>query len=262
MVPDLYRKNVLRWVDAMACNGSLSADYAQWLGMPAERITLGHMVADTAGLQKAVDTLSGAERPGLRQRWGSPELVFLVVSQLVERKGIRYLLAAWAQGEETWGRKAALIIVGDGPERERLLNQAEAAGLKSVWFEGAVDYDQMAAYYAAADAFVIPTLEDNWSLVVPEAMACGLPILCSKYNGCWPELVQEGNGWVFDPLDPQDTLRVLNLGIEKVSELPRMGRQSPSHHRGTHAPACRQEHLRGLQDCFKQATKDAEISQA
>jgi glycosyltransferase involved in cell wall biosynthesis len=243
----LYRKAVVRWVDAMACSGSMSAAYAQWLGMPAERITLGHMVADSEGLQKAVEALSGEDRRALRHRWGAPELVFLMAARLVELKGVNYLLTAWQQGERTWGKKAALVIVGDGPERERLENQVITAGLKSVWFEGAVDYDQMAAYYAAADAFIIPTLEDNWSLVVPEAMACGLPILCSKYNGCWPELVQEGNGWVFDPLDPQDTLRVLNSCLERKAELPEMGQESraiiaghtPQHAAKSISEACR-----------------------
>ena len=82
-------------------------------------------------------------------------------------------------------------------------------------------------YYAAADAFVIPTLEDNWSLVVPEAMACGLPILCSKYNGCWPELVQEGrNGWVFDPLDEQGTTETLSTAVRCQPELATMGAES------------------------------------
>lgn len=222
----LYRKIVLRWVDAMACNGSMSAAYAQWLGMPAERITLGHMVADTPGLQKAVEAISVEDRQVLRRRWLNPELVFLVVARLVEQKGVSQLLTAWTQSERIWDGKAVLVIVGDGPERERLLSQARAAGLKSVYFEGGVDYDQIAAYYAAADAFVIPTLEDNWSLVVPEAMACGLPILCSKYNGCWPELVQKGNGWVFDPLDPQSTLQALKLCVESASTLPQMGLKS------------------------------------
>ena len=223
----LYRRAVIRWVDAMACNGMMCATYAQQsLGIPAERITLGHMVADTAGLQNAVEALAFTSRQAWRHRWGDPELVFLVVSNLIKRKGIDHLLAAWAQGERTWGTKASLVIVGDGPERQRLENQAAAAGLQSVYFEGAVDYDRIAAYYAATDAFVIPTLEDNWSLVVPEAMACGLPILCSKYNGCWPELVQEANGWVFDPLDVQDTLQVLQSCLNKGGELPEMGRRS------------------------------------
>jgi glycosyltransferase involved in cell wall biosynthesis len=113
----------------------------------------------------------------------------------------------------------------------------------------------MAAYYAAADAFVIPTLEDNWSLVVPEAMACGLPILCSKYSGCWPELVQEGNGWVFDPLDHQDTLRVLNLCIQKGSELPGMGRESRTIIAG-HTP---QHAARSIYEACRIATEQAKV---
>jgi len=251
----LYRKTVLHWVDAMACNGSLSAVYAQWLGMPAERITLGQMAADTEGLQKAVNTLSVEDQRAFRHQWRNPELTFLVVGRLIELKGVHHLLMAWAQVERTWARKAALVIVGDGPMREQLENQARVARLQSVWFEGAVDYDQMAAYYAAADAFVIPTLEDNWSLVVPEAMACGLPILCSKYSGCWPELVQEGNGWVFDPLDHQDTLRVLNLCIQKGSELPGMGRESQTIIAG-HTP---QHAARSIYEACRIATEQAKV---
>jgi glycosyltransferase involved in cell wall biosynthesis len=96
-----------------------------------------------------------------------------------------------------------------------------------VYFAGSIDYNQIHNYYASADAFIIPTLEDNWSLVVPEAMACGLPILCSKYNGCWPELVQEGrNGWVFDPIDTSDTLRVLTSVAASKVHLKKMGQCS------------------------------------
>lgn len=222
----LYRKLILHWVDAMACNGRLCAEYAQWLGMPSQRITLGHMAADTTGLQAACQDIAAADRLAWRRRWDNPDCVFLFVGNLIDRKGIKQLLTSWAEGKKSWDRKIALVVVGDGPERAALESQVHNAGLQSVHFEGAVDYDHIAPYYAAADAFVIPTLEDNWSLVVPEAMACGLPILCSKYNGCWPELVQPQNGWVFDPLNPQDTLRVLNLAIIKSAELPNMGQAS------------------------------------
>ena len=99
--------------------------------------------------------------------------------------------------------------------------------LDSVRFAGFVDYDSLAPYYKATDAFIIPTLEDNWSLVVPEAMACGLPILCSKYNGCWPELVHPcENGWVFDPLDSDDTVDCLKECLLAKEKLPEMGKKS------------------------------------
>jgi len=92
---------------------------------------------------------------------------------------------------------------------------------------GDVDYDQIATYYASADIFVMPTLEDNWSLVVPEAMACGLPVICSIYNGCWPELVQEGrNGWVFDPLKPDSIVQTLTKALSSMEDLQQMGSES------------------------------------
>jgi glycosyltransferase involved in cell wall biosynthesis len=121
-----------------------------------------------------------------------------------------------------------LVLVGNGPEEKQLQMHARNLDLRNVHFAGSVDYDRLAPYYAAANAFIMPTLEDNWSLVVPEAMACGLPILCSKYNGCWPELIQDGrNGWVFDPLNRKDIVRCLALCFEKGKDgLRNLGKNS------------------------------------
>jgi glycosyltransferase involved in cell wall biosynthesis len=77
-------------------------------------------------------------------------------------------------------------------------------------------------------------------------MSCGLPILSSQYNGCWPELVQPGNGWVFDPLDPRDIQRCLQLALESRANLPAMGQcsrqivreYSPAHAAGAIFRAC------------------------
>jgi glycosyltransferase involved in cell wall biosynthesis len=61
-----------------------------------------------------------------------------------------------------------------------------------------------------ADVFVLPTLEDNWSLVIPEAMACGLPVTTSIYNGCHAELIRDGeNGCTFDTYNTESLLQAL-----------------------------------------------------
>ena len=99
--------------------------------------------------------------------------------------------------------------------------------MANVIFAGAVNYDDIALYYRIADVFVIPTLEDNWSLVVPEAMACGKPILCSRYNGCWPELIQQDiNGWTFDPFNPKEVAHYLAVCNDSRERLPHMGKES------------------------------------
>ena len=119
------------------------------------------------------------------------------------------------------------MLIGKGDLEEELKSYCDINSLRNVRFAGAIPHDHLAQYYVASDVFIIPTLEDNWSLVVPEAMACGLPILCSKYNGCWPELVHDGgNGWIFDPLNREDILRVLELSLDHKKDLKRMGEKS------------------------------------
>jgi glycosyltransferase involved in cell wall biosynthesis len=234
-----YRKAVMRWIDAMCCNGKLCGEYVRSMGFPADRISYGHMVADVEGMRQAVSGVREGQILALREEYGLKGVVFLYMGRLSPRKGIRQLLEAWRaafggrrQGQET------LLLVGDGPQRRELERYCAENELSGVRFAGAVDYDALSPFYRSADAFVIPTLEDNWSLVVPEAMACGLPVLCSKYNGCWPELVKPENGWVFDPLDVQATAAALKTCLDNHSKLDEMGacsRRIVAEHTAEHA---------------------------
>ena len=73
--------------------------------------------------------------------------------------------------------------------------------------------------------FILPTIEDNWSLVVPEAMACGLPIATSIYNGCHPELVhKDENGITFDPYKEETLISALDYFHHQ--DLKAMGEKS------------------------------------
>ena len=116
-----------------------------------------------------------------------------------------------------------LVVCGDGD----LLGQfrAQYSLAENIHFEGRIPYGQIHRYYAVADVFILPTLEDNWSLVVPEAMACGLPVATSIYNGCHTELIREGvNGYTFDPYDEESMLHV--LADFHRQDLRRMGQES------------------------------------
>ena len=95
------------------------------------------------------------------------------------------------------GMEFTLSLVGQGPERERLQQRASRAGLRH--FEILPNQDQrtLGCIYRAASAFVLPTLEDVWGLVVSEALWAGTTVLCSKYAGC-AEIVPPEN--VFDPI--------------------------------------------------------------
>lgn len=222
-----YRRFAMHWIDAMCCNGTLCGQYTESLGFPSDRTTFGHMVADVEGIRRNADAVTAEQIHGLRSRFRLNGFVFLYVGRLIRLKGLQELLAAWSRFTGAVGSdKVTLLIVGDGPQRGELKQVCEREGLDNVRFAGAVDYDDLAIYYRAADVFTIPTLEDNWSLVVSEAMACGLPIMCSVYNGCWPELVSQDNGWTFDPLNTDQTQSVLMDVFASRDRLEAMGHAS------------------------------------
>lgn len=223
-----YRRMALRLVDVICCNGRLSAEYARWLGMPENRIVTGACAADNEVLATKCAAVTQEERSARKSGIGAEGTVFLYVGRLIKLKGVDLLLRGWAAAcVDHLLPTSSLLVVGDGPERDRLCRLIDQLGLRNVRLIGQVDYDSLAAYYAIADVLVMPTLEDNWSLVVPEAMACGLPILSSVYNGCWPELVHDNvNGFVFDPFDSACLARHLAFFARHPDRIRPMGEAS------------------------------------
>lgn len=207
----LYRRFVGLFVNGYIANGRLTKEYLISQGVKAENIFTGGMCADSFRLSLQKATLSDKERTVLQQSIfnGIPlGISFIFVGRMIPLKGLSYLLQGWRKHCEKYP-KDRLILVGDGPLLSEFKREYET--YKSVIFTGGIDYSQVYKYYAVSDVFVIPTLEDNWSLVVPEAMACGLPVACSIYNGCYPELVRKDeNGITFDPLDTNSLLTALD----------------------------------------------------
>lgn len=77
-----------------------------------------------------------------------------------------------------------LLICGAGPLREELAAQAQRCGVeRHVRFEGLVDNDSLAPYYAAADLFVLPSVLESLGGVAIEALACGTPVVSTDTAG-------------------------------------------------------------------------------
>lgn len=206
----LYRRFIGMFVRGYIANGVLTKEYLMSQGVKENAITTGGMCADSEQLRKLSSNLTEEEKLSFESSIGLDKksgLRYIYVGQIIERKGVNYLLEAWKNHTKAFPGDE-LLIVGDGP----LLTAYKTiyGEETSVRFLGGVDYSLIYKYYAISDVFVIPTLEDNWSLVVPEAMACGLPVACSVYNGCHPELVRHDvNGTIFDPLNHKSTLNAL-----------------------------------------------------
>ena len=220
-----YRKMAMNLIDQIICSGSLCGDYIRSLGFQENRLSYGHMVADVNSLSVKTAAITDNEIQELKQQFNA-KYVFLYTGQIIKRKGIRELVNAWHLSMLCNHKDVALVLIGSGDQTEEIRQLIHSSKIENVHLTGRVPYEQIATYYALADLFIIPTLEDNWSLVVPEAMATGLPIACSVYNGLWPEMVTPENGWVFDPLNTEKFAKSLNDIFSQKDAFLKMGIKS------------------------------------
>jgi len=143
----------------------------------------------------------------------------------VERKGLLPFLAVLRRWAETHpGRMVTFDIAGDGPLKAALEGFGGPRNL-IVRILDPVPYDRLPALYARADVFVLPTLADEWGVVVNEAMAAGLPVLGSRYSQAVTELVTEDEtGWTFTPGDDENVYNALDRALTStVDARRRMG---------------------------------------
>ena len=104
-------------------------------------------------------------------------VVLIYVGRLGPEKNLPFLLRAFA-GTAFAYDYVRLLIVGEGPERENLQEQARDMGIaEKVHFTGLIPYAELPGYLAAADAFATASVTEVHPLSVIEAMASGLPVL-------------------------------------------------------------------------------------
>jgi phosphatidylinositol alpha-1,6-mannosyltransferase len=141
----------------------------------------------------------------IRKRLGiGDDPLVVCVSRLVARKGQDMLIRGMGAVRDRVPR-ARLLIVGGGPDEDRLRRLASAAPAGSVLFAGQVDEADLARYYAVGDVFAMPCrtrlggLEvEGWGNVFIEAAACGKPVVVGDSGGARESLVDGETGILVD----------------------------------------------------------------
>ena len=205
----LFRRLVYPMADAVfTVTEELREFHARQAWTPRDRIRVIRNGVDLGRFAPRPD-----DRPRLRKELGLPERRVLVgtVGRMVPIKDYGTLLRA-VEVVVGRGLDAGVLLVGAGPELERLREQAAASPVLAgrAMLPGASD--RIPELLACMDAFVLPSLREGMSNTVLEAMASGLPVLATRVGGN-PELVEEGRtGWLFAPgdvLDLADRLQTL-----------------------------------------------------
>ena len=188
-------------------SGRRSIDYFQFLGLPTERVTgeyntVSHeRIRQLAGISPAPEGTAFAERG------------FLCVARLVPKKNVSMLLRGYAIYAAGNQHPRPLTLCGSGPDEDALREEAKKLGIEEqVKFAGFVQTGAIAAEMGRALALLLPSLEEQFGNVVPEAQAMGLPVILSDNAGARDLLVRSGvTGFVVEPDNPEGLAFFLGL---------------------------------------------------
>lgn len=157
--------------------------------------------------------------------WSRP--VIGSVSRLIPQKGVDVLLRAFAEFRRR-NRSASLVIVGDGPSRGSLENEAAALGVReAVHFLGF--RSDIAALMSRFDVFAFPSLGEGFGLVLLEAMACARPIVATHALAV-PEIVRaDETGLLVPPGDASSLTAALDVLAASPDLRRRLGEEGRRH---------------------------------
>lgn len=141
--------------------------------------------------------------------------------RLSSEKGVMTLLRAW----ERLPVRCPLQIVGDGPERPQLKAFARERNIPGIAFRGRLTREETLAVVKGARFAIVPSVYyEGFPMVIAEAMACGVPVVCSRL-GAMEEIVADGvTGLHFSAGDADDLMRRAEWAWQHPSEMREMGR--------------------------------------
>ena len=219
----VVRRLAARFVDVFVANNPPAREYLiRTLHVPEDKIIVGWWLA---GMPADLAAHPPAAAP-------APEGVplFVCAGRLIPQKGTDLVIRALAVYRRRFG-PCVLWIVGDGPERECLVQLSRRLGVEdAVIFLGTVDHQALKGAFQACQAFVFPSLQDFTGRVVVEALSAGAPVVASPMTGAVGTIVHDGvNGIVVDPRDASalaqamhqaadpETSRALREGVRRTS---------------------------------------------
>lgn len=174
--------------------------------------SLANAVIDLGVSPSKIETVpNGVDIDRFQPTDSEREPLILFVGSLIERKGVRYLIAALPYVLQVLP-DYRLAIVGEGAQRPDLETLTAALGVsKSIDFVGPQTPQQVSSWMQRAKLFVLPSLEEGLGVVLLESLASGTPCIGTDVGGI-PDVVTPDVGRLVPPSDPR-TLSVAMLDI-------------------------------------------------
>jgi 1,2-diacylglycerol 3-alpha-glucosyltransferase len=159
----------------------------------------------------------------IQNRWILPgEKVLLSLGRVAKEKSMDVILKGFSKVLQSREIKVRLLMVGDGPDRQGLIEMANQLGIADyVSFVGAVPIQDVPYYYQLADVFVTASLTETQGLTVMEAMVSDRVVLC-RFDENLAQLIRhQQTGFIFSDEDDfvRQVIAILNLTNAKRDQI-------------------------------------------
>lgn len=216
-----------RSLGAIWVPGAAGRAYWQHYGVPAQKIFEGAYCLPVTDVTESMSSCL-PRRSAIRAAIGLLELdfAFLFVGRLVDQRGLQYLVRAFQQVQPQCPQ-AALMLVGNGPWKDRLERCCGKEGIKKVFIIPPVPWRELTQYYVAADAYVQSSVYEPYSLSTAQAAIASLPIITTDVVGAGDDYVQEGVSGLRVPAADSDALaRAMRAVCGNPASARAMGRRA------------------------------------
>jgi len=141
--------------------------------------------------------------------------ILLNVGNLIEAKGHEHLITAMKE-VISMRDDVLCIVIGDGMLREKLEKKVKELGLNNhIKFVGAKPHNEIFLWMNAADAFVLPSLNEGTPTVMFEALGVGLPFIGTSVGGIPDIITSKEYGLLVEPANPKDLSNKILFALEK-----------------------------------------------
>lgn len=183
-----------------------------------------HIIPNAVELDSFMpENISEDDKTSFKKQYNIPENETLAcfVGRLGREKSVDVLLDYWSKSISK-NDNIHLIVIGDGPVKDELVEQAKSLGIDDmVTFTGAVLHPQLPPYLAACDIYITASLSDTNSISMLEGMATGLPVLQRMDELNKDQVVNGKNGFVFNTPDEmaKELRNIRNMSQQELTEL-------------------------------------------
>lgn len=179
LISPLYVKAIF---DYIWVAGLRQYEYARRLGFNEQKIIFNSLTADTHLLNSISINMKKTEYPKN----------FIFIGRFVDVKGLNYLIDAWSEIEDKKGW--TLTLIGNGDLKEEIINTPFLV------IKDYMDQSELLQELQNSGCFILPSIYEPWALVLHEAAAAGLPIICTEICGAAPHFIYDYfNGFCVEP---------------------------------------------------------------